>query len=67
MNILTNSHIFSNLVLSITGVLVFLKYFKAQTLPSRLLWGIFLLSISINAVVELLVYRRRCKVWKRFK
>jgi hypothetical protein len=55
MNILTNSHIFSNLVLSIAGVLVFLKYFKAQTLPSRLLWGIFLLSISINAVVEMLV------------
>ncbi|GLU53070.1 hypothetical protein [Dyadobacter frigoris] len=55
MNILTNSHIFSNLVLSIAGVLVFLKYFKAQTLQSRLLWGIFLLSISINAVVELFV------------
>jgi len=56
MNILTNSHIFSNLVLSIAGVLVFLKYFKAQTLQSRLLWGIFLLSISINAGVELLVF-----------
>ncbi|MBE9460428.1 hypothetical protein ACFP1I_03045 [Dyadobacter subterraneus] len=56
MNILTNSHIFSNLVLSIAGVLVFLKYFKAQTIQSRLLWGIFLLSISINAAVELLVF-----------
>lgn len=56
MNILTNSHIFSNLVLSIAGVLVFLKYFKAQTLQSRLLWGIFLLSISMNAGVELLVF-----------
>jgi hypothetical protein len=56
MNILTNSHIFSNLVLSIAGVLVFFKYFRTQTLQSRLLWGIFLLSISINAGVELLVF-----------
>lgn len=58
MNILTNSHIFSNLVLSIAGVLVFLKYFKAQTIQSRLLWGIFLFSISINAAVELLIFAR---------
>ncbi|MDQ6479591.1 hypothetical protein [Dyadobacter sp. LHD-138] len=56
MNILTNSHIFSNLVLSTAGVFVFLKYFKSQNLQSRLLWGIFLLSISLNAGVELLVF-----------
>jgi hypothetical protein len=56
MNILTNSHIFSNLVLSVAGVFVFLKYFKSQNLQSRFLWGIFLLSISLNAGVELLVF-----------
>ncbi|SEJ47473.1 hypothetical protein SAMN04487995_4873 [Dyadobacter koreensis] len=56
MNILTNSHIFSNLVLSTAAAFVFLKYFKSQSLNSRLLWGIFLLSISINAGVELIVF-----------
>jgi len=56
MNILTNSHIFSNLVLSITGVLVFLKYFKSQSFPNRLLWGIFLFSIVVNAGVGLLIF-----------
>jgi hypothetical protein len=56
MNILTNSHIFSNLVLCTAGVFVFLKYFKSQNLQSRLLWGIFLLSISLNAGIELLVF-----------
>lgn len=56
MNILTNSHIFSNLVLGIAAAFVFLKYFKSQSLNSRLLWGVFLLSISINAGVELFVF-----------
>lgn len=56
MNILTNSHIFSNLVLSIAAAFVFLKYFKSQSVNSRLLWGVFLLSISVNAGVELFVF-----------
>lgn len=63
MNILTNSHIFSNLVLSITSAFVFLKYFKSQSLNSRLLWGIFLFSISINASIELLVFAG----WKKLE
>ncbi|MCF2442531.1 hypothetical protein L0657_01085 [Dyadobacter sp. CY345] len=63
MNILTNSHIFSNLVLSIASAFVFLKYFKSQSLNSRLLWGIFLFSISINAGIELLVFAG----WKKLE
>jgi len=63
MNILTNSHIFSNLVLSIAAAFVFLKYFKSQSLNSRLLWGVFLLSISVNAGVELFVFAG----WKKLE
>lgn len=56
MNILTNSHVFSNLVLAVTAIYVFLKYFKSLGKESRILWGVFFMSISVNAIVEMLVF-----------
>jgi hypothetical protein len=56
MHLLTNPHIFSNLILSFTGVFIFLKYFKTQAFRNRWLWGIFLFSISISALTDLLYF-----------
>jgi hypothetical protein len=56
MQLLTNPHIFSNLILSFTGVFIFLKYFKTQAIRNRWLWGIFLCSISISALGDLLYF-----------
>ncbi|WP_229253709.1 hypothetical protein [Dyadobacter sp. NIV53] len=53
---LTNPHIFSNLILSLTGAFIFYKYYNLQPLTNRLLWGFFLLPISVNALVELFVF-----------
>ena len=53
---LTNPHIFSNLILSLTGVFIFYKYYNLQPFTNRILWGFFLLTISLNALVELLVF-----------
>ena len=53
---LTNPHIFSNLILSLTGVFIFYKYYNLQPFANRILWGFFLLTISLNALTELLVF-----------
>ncbi len=47
-------HLFSNLALCITGVLIFLKYYKLQPDYSRLLWGFFFLSASLTALTEVI-------------
>jgi len=52
---LTNPHIFSNLILSLTSIFIFYKYYNLQPFNNRILWGIFLLTISLEALVELLV------------
>ena len=55
MQILTNPHIFSNLVLSFTSLFVFYKYFNREPAISRWLWGVFLFSISLAAFTDLLI------------
>ncbi|NIJ53480.1 hypothetical protein [Dyadobacter arcticus] len=56
MDILRNPHIFSNLVLSFTSLFIFFRYFNQQTAINRWLWGIFLFSISLVAITDLLLY-----------
>lgn len=52
---LTNPHIFSNLILSLTSIFIFYKYYNLQPFTNRILWGIFLLTISLEALLELLL------------
>jgi hypothetical protein len=56
MQLLVNPHIFSNLILSFTGVYIFYKYFSTLLSNNRLLWGIFLISISLSAITDLLFF-----------
>lgn len=56
MNIFLNPHIFSNLVLAITSLFVFVRYFRQQQVLVRWLWGIFFGSISLVAFTDLLFY-----------
>lgn len=56
MNIFLNPHIFSNLVLTITSLFVFFRYFRQQSVLIRWLWGIFFGSISLVALADLLLY-----------
>ncbi|GGM99932.1 hypothetical protein GCM10010967_37460 [Dyadobacter beijingensis] len=56
MNIFLNPHIFSNLVLTITSLFVFLRYFRQQPVLIRWLWGIFFGSITLVALTDLLFY-----------
>ncbi|CAG4991336.1 hypothetical protein DYBT9275_00729 [Dyadobacter sp. CECT 9275] len=56
MNILTNPHFFSNLVLSFTGIYIFFRHFGSQPANNRLLWGIFLFCLSLNALTDLVVH-----------
>jgi hypothetical protein len=56
MDILSNPHIFSNLVLSFTSLFIFFRYFNQQPAITKWLWGIFLFSISLVALTDLLVY-----------
>lgn len=56
MNIFLNPHIFSNLVLTITSLFVFFRYFRHQPVLIRWLWGIFFGSISLVALTDLLFY-----------
>lgn len=56
MQILSNPHIFSNLVLSFTSLFIFSRYFRSQPAISKWLWGIFLFSIALGALSDLLVY-----------
>ncbi|SDE25675.1 hypothetical protein SAMN04487996_104182 [Dyadobacter soli] len=56
MNIFLNPHIFSNLVLAITSLFVFARYFRQQQVLVRWLWGIFFGSIALVAFTDLLFY-----------
>jgi hypothetical protein len=56
MNIFLNPHVFSNLVLAITSLFVFFRYFRLQPVLIRWLWGIFFGSISLVAFTDLLFY-----------
>jgi hypothetical protein len=56
MDILNNPHIFSNVVLSFTSLFIFFKYFNRQPTIARWLWGIFLVSISLVALTDSLIY-----------
>jgi hypothetical protein len=50
-----NPNVFSNLILCLAGIFVFYKYLHQQPYFNRLLWSIFLLSISLTAFTELLM------------
>lgn len=50
-----NSQVFSNLTLCLTGIFIFYKYYNLQPHFNRILWGIFLLSISLTALTELII------------
>jgi hypothetical protein len=56
MQLIGNPHIFSNLILSFIGVFIFLRYFGAQPTNNRWLWGVYLLSISFSAFIDLLYF-----------
>lgn len=56
MELLSNPHIVSNLILSFTGVFIFLRYFRFQSVYNKGLWGIFLFSISASALADFLVF-----------
>jgi len=53
---LTNPHVFSNLILSLTGAFIFYKYYRLQPFTNRIIWGIFLLTIILNALLEVLIF-----------
>lgn len=44
------------LILSITAFAVFLIYFRKQPLYSRLLWGIFFITLSLSSLLAVLWY-----------
>jgi hypothetical protein len=56
MDIVSSPHIFSNLVLSITSLFIFFRYFMQQPVRDRWLWGIFFFGISLMALTDLLVF-----------
>ncbi|TDE16689.1 hypothetical protein [Dyadobacter psychrotolerans] len=49
-----NPNVISSLILAVTGIIVFYKYYKLLSFYNRFLWGIFSLSIALNALTELL-------------
>jgi hypothetical protein len=49
-------HSISELILSITAFAVFLIYFQKLAIYTRLLWGIFLITISITALLTAFWY-----------
>lgn len=56
MNILSNPYFLSNLILIFTTIYIFFRYFRNLPLYNRILWGIFLLCISLNSLVHLATY-----------
>jgi len=49
-----NPNIFSSLILGVACIFVFYKYYNLLPFYNRVLWGIFSLSISLNALAELI-------------
>jgi hypothetical protein len=45
------THILSELILSITSFAVFIIYFQQKTIYTRLLWGVFLITIALTALL----------------
>ncbi|GAB2801822.1 hypothetical protein GCM10027275_55000 [Rhabdobacter roseus] len=50
------AHVFSDLVLCVTALAVFLVYFQKQPIYNRLLWGIFMMSISLTALAGVFLF-----------
>lgn len=50
------THSLSELILSVTAFAVFLIYFQKQAIYNRLLWGVFLITLSITAMLTALWY-----------
>ncbi|MPR35695.1 hypothetical protein [Salmonirosea aquatica] len=46
----------SELILSITAFAVFLVYFQKQPIYSRLLWGVFFITLSVTSLMAVLWY-----------
>lgn len=56
MQIMMNPHVVSNLLLAVTGVLIFYKNFNIFSRSNKYLWGIFLFCISGSALMNSLFY-----------
>ncbi|WP_439558495.1 DUF6962 family protein [Dyadobacter sp.] len=56
MDLLSNPHIFSNLVLSGTSLFIFFRYFNSQPAVTKWLWGIFFFGIAAVALTDLLLF-----------
>ncbi|RCR71590.1 DUF6962 family protein [Larkinella punicea] len=50
------SNMVSDAVLAFTGIWVFWRYFMALSWYNRVLWGLFLITISMTALVGVLVF-----------
>jgi hypothetical protein len=50
------NHIISDLILFMTGLGVFLVFFQKQSIYNRLLWGIFIMSIAMTALVGVFLF-----------
>lgn len=50
------THILSELILSITSFAVFISYFQKKPLYTRLLWGVFLITIALTALLTVVWY-----------
>lgn len=49
-------HSLSELILSVTAFAVFLIFFQKQPIYGRLIWGVFLITISITSMLTVLWY-----------
>ncbi len=50
------SNMVSDAVLAFTGIWVFWRYFMALSWYNRVLWGLFLITISMTALIGVLVF-----------
>lgn len=50
------THILSELILSITSLAVFVIYFQKKPIYTRLLWGVFLITIALTALLTVVWY-----------
>ncbi|HEV7348698.1 hypothetical protein [Telluribacter sp.] len=50
------THVLSDLILFVTGLAVYLIFFQRQSIYDRLLWGIFIMSIAMTALVGVFLF-----------
>ncbi|GAB3313952.1 hypothetical protein GCM10027299_01490 [Larkinella ripae] len=50
------SNMVSDAVLAFTGIWVFWRYFQGLSWYNRILWGLFLITISLTALIGILVF-----------